>query len=110
MSTRPTPFPPGVALPFVWKRLLLFALGAALCVLLYLFLLNFPGLGRGGPTGGLVAVLAIAAATWWLTVRFLRADGMSLPGLGLGTGDNRLAHLTVGFLAGSLLTGIWIGI
>jgi len=84
-----------IILPFAWKRLLLFALGAALCVLLYLFLLNFPGLGRGGPTAGLVAVLAIAAGTWWLTTRFLRADGMSLSDLGLGAGDGRLAHLGV---------------
>ena len=99
-----------IILPFAWKRLLLFALGAALCVLLYLFLLNFPGLGRGGPTAGLVAVLAIAAGTWWLTTRFLRADGMSLSDLGLGAGDSRLAHLGVGFLAGSVLTGLWIGI
>ena len=99
-----------IILPFAWKRLLLFALGAALCVLLYLFLLNFPGLGRGGPTAGLVAVLAIAAGTWWLTTRFLRADGISLSDLGLGAGDSRLAHLGVGFLAGSVLTGLWIGI
>ncbi len=86
----------------------MFGLGAALCVLVYLFLLNFPGLGRQGPTGGLVAVLAIAAGTWWLTSRFLRVDGMSLSDLGLGSGDNRLAHLGVGFLGGSVLTGIWI--
>src|SRR5947207_5534541 len=68
-----------IILPFAWKRLLLFALGAALCVLLYLFLLNFPGLGRGGPTGGLVAVLAIAGGTWWLTTRFLRPMGCRYP-------------------------------
>jgi membrane protease YdiL (CAAX protease family) len=35
---------------------------------------------------------------------------MSLSDLGLGAGDNRLAHLGVGFLAGSVLTGLWIGI
>src|SRR6266566_1376680 len=99
-----------MTLPFTWKRLLLFGLGAALCVLVYLFLLNFPGLGRQGPTGGLVAVLAIAAGSWWLTAWFLRTDGMSLSDLGLGAGDSRLAHLGVGFLAGSVLTGIWIGI
>jgi len=101
---------PEVALPFVWKRLLLFALGSALCVLVYLFLLNFPGLGRRGPAGGLVAVLALAASTWWLTTRFLRVDGMSPSDLGLGAADSRLAHLGVGFLAGSVLTGLWIGI
>ena len=83
-----------IILPFAWKRLLLFALGAALCVLLYLFLLNFPGLGRGGPTAGLVAVLAIAAGTWWLTTRVLRADGMSLSDLGLGAGDGLLVTPT----------------
>ncbi len=42
---------PEIILPFAWKRLLLFALGAALCVLLYLFLLNFPGLGHSVPSG-----------------------------------------------------------
>jgi membrane protease YdiL (CAAX protease family) len=104
-----TPFSE-IPVPFSWKRLLLFALGAAICVLVYLFLLNFPGLRRQDRTGGLVAVLAIAAGTWWLTTRFLRADGMSLSDLGLGAGDSRLAHLGVGFLAGSVLTGVWIAI
>jgi hypothetical protein len=88
--------------------LLLFALGAALCVLVYLFLLNFPGLGRQGPAGGLVAGVGIALSTWLLTTRFLRLDGMSRSDLGLGAGDNRLARLGLGFLAGSALTCVWI--
>jgi membrane protease YdiL (CAAX protease family) len=55
-------------------------------------------------------MLAITAGTWWLTLRFLRADGMSLSELGLGAGDHRLARLGVGFLAGSALTLVWIAI
>ena len=95
---------------FPWNRLLLFALGAVLCVLVYLFLLNFPGLGRQGPGGGLVAVLVLAASTWWLTIRFLRADGMSLSDLGLSAADSPLAHLGIGLLSGSALTGLWLGL
>ena len=97
-------------MPLFWKRLLLFAAGAALCVLIYLFLLNFPGLGQRSVTAGLIPVLAIAAGTWWLTLRFLRADGMSLSDLGLGAGDHRLARLGIGFLAGSALTLVWIAV
>jgi len=93
-----------------WKRLLLFAAGAALCVLIYLFLLNFPGLRQRDPTAGLIPVLAIAAGMSWLTLRFLRADGMSLSDLGLGAGDHRLARLGIGFIAGSVLTLVWIAI
>jgi membrane protease YdiL (CAAX protease family) len=99
-----------IALPFLWKRLLLFALGAALCVLIYLFLLNFPGLSRLGPAGSLVAVLVLAGSTWWLTTRFLRLDGLSLSDLGLGSSDNRLVYFGVGLLAGSMLTAVWVGI
>jgi membrane protease YdiL (CAAX protease family) len=90
--------------------LLLFALGSALCVLLYLFLLNFPGLGLRSPTAGVVPVLALAASTWWLTTRFLRADGLSLSDLGLSAADGRLTNLAVGFVAGSALTMLWLGI
>ena len=93
-----------------WKRLLLFAVGAAVCVLIYLFLLNFPGLGQRNATMGLIPVLAIAAGTWWLNLRFLRLDGMSVSALGLGAGDHRLARLGIGFLAGSALTLVWVAI
>jgi membrane protease YdiL (CAAX protease family) len=91
-----------------WRRLLLFFAGAAVCVLIYLFLLNFPGLGPRSATAGVVPALAISASTWWLTLRFLRTDGMSPSDLGLGSGDNRFAHLGIGFLAGSALTLVWI--
>jgi membrane protease YdiL (CAAX protease family) len=90
------------------RRLLLFAGGAALCILLYLFLLNFPGLGPRSATAGVIPVLVIAATTWWLTLRFLRADRMSLADLGLAAGDHRVARLGIGFLAGSLLTLVWV--
>jgi len=88
----------------------LFALGAALCVLVYLFLLNVPGLGVKSRTAGVVPVLALAASSWWLTTRFLRADRMSLSDLGLGAANSRLAHLCVGFLGGTAMTGLWLAI
>lgn len=91
-----------------WRRLLLFALGASLCVLAYLFLLNFPGLGPRSTTAGVVPVLALAASTGWLTVRFLRADRMSPSDLGLVAVDRPFLHLGVGFVAGSALTGVWL--
>lgn len=93
-----------------WKRILLFAGGAAICVLVYLFLLNFPGLGPSSLSAGIVPVLALAATTWWLTLRFLRADGMSPSSLGLGSGDHRAARLGIGFLGGSALTLVWVAI
>jgi membrane protease YdiL (CAAX protease family) len=86
------------------------AAGAAVCIIIYLFLLNFPGLGQRSATAGIAPVLAIAAGTWWLNLRFLRADGMSLSELGLGANDRRLARLGIGFLAGSVLTLVWIAI
>jgi membrane protease YdiL (CAAX protease family) len=93
-----------------WKRLMLFALGAALCVLLYLFLLNFPGLGPGSPTAGVVPVVVLAGSTWWLTRKFLRSDGMSPADLGLSAVDSRTTRLAVGFVAGSAQTLVWFGI
>jgi membrane protease YdiL (CAAX protease family) len=97
-------------LSLFWKRLLLFAAGVAVCVLIYLFLLNFPGLDQRSATAGLIPVLALAAGIWWLTLRFLRADGMSLSELGLSGNDHRLARLGIGFIAGSVLTLLWIAI
>jgi membrane protease YdiL (CAAX protease family) len=97
-------------LSLFWKRLLLFAFGSALCVLVYLFLLNFPGLGAHRTTAGVVPVLVLAASTWWLTTRFLRADRMSPSDLGLSTADGRATHLAVGVVAGSGLTLVWLGI
>ena len=93
-----------------WKRLLLFAVGSALCVFLYLFLLNFPGLGTRSSTAGVIPVLVLAASTWWLTTRFLRADGMSFSDLGLSGADHGLARLGTGFLAGSVWTLAWFAV
>ena len=90
--------------------MLLFALGSALCVFLYLFLLNFRGLSLRGPIAGVVPVLVLAASTWWLTTRFLRADSISPADLGLSAADGRLMHLAVGFVAGSAQTIVWLGI
>jgi membrane protease YdiL (CAAX protease family) len=88
----------------------LFAFGAASCVVVYLFLLNVPGLGVRSRTAGVVPVLALAASSWWLTTRFLRADRMSLSDLGLGAANSRLAHLCVGFVGGTAMTGVWLAI
>ncbi|HEX6628457.1 MAG TPA: CPBP family intramembrane glutamic endopeptidase [Gemmatimonadaceae bacterium] len=108
--TNPPSYFVSVRVSLYWKRLLLFFAGAALCVLLYLFLLNFPGLGTGSASAGIVPVLALAASTWLLTLRFLRLDGVSLSQLGLGAGDHRLARLGIGFVAGSVLTLVWLAI
>jgi membrane protease YdiL (CAAX protease family) len=91
-----------------WKRLLLFILGAALCVLVYLFLLNLPGLGRGSFTEGLIPVVVLAAGTGWLTARFLRKDGLPLSALGLTSTNRPLSRLVLGIVAGGALTGIWL--
>jgi membrane protease YdiL (CAAX protease family) len=82
--------------------------GAALCVLVYLLLLNFPGLGPRSPTAGLIPVVVLAAGTGWLTARFLRADGIAPAALGLTVNHQALRHLGLGFLAGSALTGLWL--
>lgn len=95
-------------MPRIWKRLLLFALGAAICVLVYLFLLNFPPVGRNSPTAGIIPVLFLAAGTGWLTARFLRVDALSPAVLGLTARDRPVVRLGVGFLAGSALTGLWL--
>jgi membrane protease YdiL (CAAX protease family) len=97
-------------LSLFWKRLLLFAVGAAACVLIYLFLLNFPGLGPSSVTLGIIPLLVIAATTWSLTLRFLRADGMPRSALGLGRSDHRAARIGIGFLGGSALTLVWFAI
>jgi membrane protease YdiL (CAAX protease family) len=94
----------------IWKRLLLFVLGAAFCVLLYLFLLNFPPVSLRSRTAGVIPVMALAASTAWLTARFLRADGLSAAVLGIGRGDRPVARFGLGFLAGCGLTGLWLGI
>ncbi len=94
----------------IWKRLLLFVLCSACCVLLYLFLLNFPPVSRRSRTGGVIPVMVLAASTVWLTVRFLRADGLSAAVLGVGPGDQPVACFGLGFVAGCGLTGLWFGI
>ena len=97
-----------VTLTLYWKRLLLFTLGAALCVLVYLFLLNFPGLGPSSRTAGLIPVVVLAISTGWLTARFLRKDGIAPAALGLTASHRPLSRLGLGFLAGGTLTGLWL--
>lgn len=91
-----------------WKRILLFALGAALCVLVYLFLLNFPPTGRNSPTLGIIPVVVLALGAAWLTVHFLRLDGLSPAVLGLTARDRPLVRLGIGFVAGCALIGVWL--
>ncbi len=85
-------------------------LGAVVCVLVYLFLLNFPPVGRRSPTAGVIPVMVLAASTAWLTARFLRADGLSAAVLGLGRGDRPVVRFGLGFLAGCALIGTWFGV
>ena len=87
---------------------MLFTLGAALCVLIYLFLLNFPGLGRSNFTAGLVPVVVLATSTGWLTARFLRKDGIAPAALGLSASHRPFSRLGLGILAGGTLTGLWL--
>jgi membrane protease YdiL (CAAX protease family) len=91
-----------------WSRLLLFGLGAATCVLVYLLLLNFQPISRSSPTAGVIPVLALAIGTGWLTARFLRADALSPAILGLTAPHRPFFRLAVGFLAGSVLAGLWL--
>jgi membrane protease YdiL (CAAX protease family) len=94
----------------IWKRLLLFALGAAACVIGYLWLLGLSFLGLASPTAGVIPALALALATFALSVRFLRADGLSLADIGCTLSRWRAAQFGYGFVGGGLLTGAWIGI
>ena len=93
-----------------WKNLLLFTLGAAVCVMGYLFLLGVPFLGPTSPTAGVVPAIVVALAAFWLNARFLRADGLSLTAIGCEIFRYRAAQFGFGFLGGGLLTGAWVGI
>jgi membrane protease YdiL (CAAX protease family) len=86
----------------------LFGLGAAICVLVYLFLLNFQPISRSSSTAGVIPVLILAIGTGWLTACFLRADALSPAILGLITPHRPLVRLGMGFLAGSVLAGLWL--
>lgn len=92
----------------IWGRLLLFSFGAAACVLVYLFLLNFQPTGKNSQTAGLIPAVILAVSTASLTAWFLRADQLSPATLGLTAANRPLAHLGVGFLAGSVMTGLWL--
>jgi membrane protease YdiL (CAAX protease family) len=92
----------------LWSRLLLFGLGAAACVLVYLFLLNFQPISRNSSTAGVIPVLILAIGTAWLTARFLRADALSPAILGLTGPQRPFVRLGMGFLAGSVLAGLWL--
>ena len=93
-----------------WKHPLLFMVGAVGCVLLYLFLLNFPPTSLRSPTAGLIPVIVLAATTSLLTSRALRSDGLSAAILGLGAGRRMTARFAQGLLAGVTITGLWMGI
>ena len=89
-------------------RLLLFSLGAAACVLGYLFLLNFQPMSRSSPTAGVFPALFLAISTGWLTARFLQADGISPEALGLIASRRPFVRFGLGLLAGGALTGLWL--
>jgi membrane protease YdiL (CAAX protease family) len=91
-----------------WRNLLLFTLGAAGCVLVYLFLLNFQPISVSSRTAGIIPVFVLAAGMVLLTARFLRADGLSWHVLGVAPGDRRGSRLALGFLAGQALTCVWL--
>lgn len=91
-----------------WKHPLLFVLGAVGCVLLYLFLLNFPQTSLRGPTAGLFPVIVLATTTSWLTSRALRSDGLPWSTLGLGAGQRKTARFVHGLMAGAILAGLWM--
>ena len=90
------------------NRLLLFSLGAAACVLVYLFLLNFQPISRSSPTAGVIPVLVLAICTGWLTARFLRADLLPPATLGLSAPHRPFVRFCMGLVAGSVLTGLWL--
>ncbi len=94
----------------IWKRLLLFGVGAAACVLVYLFLLNFQPIGKNSQTAGLIPVLVLAIGTALLTAWFLHADQLSPAILGLTVQNRPFFSFGVGILAGSAVTGLWFGI
>jgi membrane protease YdiL (CAAX protease family) len=97
-----------MALNRVWVRLLLFAIGAAACVLVYLFLLNFPPISVGSRSAGIIPVFVLAAGTVLLTAYFLRTEELSWHVLGLARGDRRGSRFTFGFLGGLALIAIWV--
>jgi membrane protease YdiL (CAAX protease family) len=92
----------------LWMRVLLFGIGAAACVLVYLFLLNFQPTNRSSPTAGVIPALVLAIGMAWLTAFFLRADALSPSILGLTTPHQPLLRLAIGFFAGSVLAGLWL--
>ena len=50
----------------------------------------------------------LATSTGWLTVRFLRKDGMAPAALGLTASHRPFARLGLGIVAGCALTGLWL--
>jgi membrane protease YdiL (CAAX protease family) len=84
--------------------------GAVGCVLLYLFLLNFPPIGIRSATAGVIPVAILAITTAGLTATFLRAEEWSPAVLGLRATQHPIAMFTRGVLAGGALTGAWLGI
>lgn len=88
----------------------LFLVGAVACVLLYLFLLNFPPVGLDSPTAGVIPVLVLATTVAWLTAWALQAQGWTSAVIGLGRGQRPAGLFAAGFLAGTALAAAWMGI
>lgn len=89
------------------SQLLRFVAGAVVCVLLYLFLLNFQPVNRASPTQGLVPVLVLALSTGWLTARFLRTDRLAPSLLGVTWRERPMQRFALGFVTGCALVGCW---
>lgn len=90
-----------------WKRLLLFLLGAAICVAIYVFLLSVSGLSSGSHLGGVISALVLAISTAFLTNRFLRIDSLPVAVLGLASLNRPFGHLILGIVTGSGLAALW---
>ena len=94
-------------MPRFWKHLLLFGLGAACCVLGYLFLLNLPAISRQSSTAGIIPSFALALGAVVLTIWALRADHVRAAALGLSPVQPRVGLFGLGFVAGTVLPLGW---
>lgn len=101
---------PGQAALAYSRNAALFLIGAVACVLLYLFLLNFPPIGLRSSTAGVIPVVVLAATTAWLTAWALRAQGWPAAVLGLGRDQRPTRRFALGFMAGAGLAVAWLGI
>ncbi|HEU6454152.1 MAG TPA: type II CAAX endopeptidase family protein [Roseateles sp.] len=91
-----------------WRTTALFLFGAVGCVLLYLFLLNFPPIGLRSRSAGVIPVLVLAATTAGLSVWALRAQGWPAAVLGLRRDQWPGGRFALGLMAGTGLAVAWM--